>query len=94
VESHVSCLDCRQGVMVPHHTHSTAQFLLPRPTMSQAGDSPWHFAEAMGNTEAMQVLEREGATKDMGAIIVPEHVDKIKARVACLRRCACTTAWR
>ena len=52
--------------------------------MSQAGDSPWHFAEAMGNTEAIQVLEREGATKDMGAIVVPEHVDKIKARVACL----------
>lgn len=85
-------LSPRGHVPTPHTC--TAQLLLHRPTILQAGDSPWHFAEAMGNTEAMQVLEREGATKDMGAIIVPEHVDKIKARVACLRRCACTTAWR
>ena len=47
---------------------------------SQAGDAPWHFAEAMGQTDVMRLLEREGASKDMGPIIVPEHVDKIKVR--------------
>lgn len=34
----------------------------------------------MGQTEVMRLLEREGASKDMGPIIVPEHVDKIKVR--------------
>jgi hypothetical protein len=45
---------------------------------SQAGDAAWHFAEAMGQTDVMRLLELEGASKDMGAVIVPEHVDKIK----------------
>jgi hypothetical protein len=37
----------------------------------------------MGQTDVMRLLELEGASKDMGAVIVPEHVDKIK-----VRRCA------
>jgi hypothetical protein len=44
----------------------------------QAGDSAWHFAEGLGHAEVMALLEREGATKGVGPVIVPEHVDKIK----------------
>ena len=45
---------------------------------AQAGDSPWHWADAMDNAEAKTLLERNGAAKEEGNIIVPEHVDKIK----------------
>jgi hypothetical protein len=32
----------------------------------------------MGQTEILALLERYGASKETGTIVVPEHVDKIK----------------
>ncbi len=53
---------------------------------AQAGDAAWHFAEAMGHADVQAFLETEGASKEPGSIIVPEHVDKIKARASCALR--------
>ena len=58
--------------------HSTPLIRAPFPCAPQAGDSPWHFAEAMDHNEVMSLLETEGATKELGSIVVPEHIDKIK----------------
>jgi ankyrin repeat protein len=50
------------------------------PRARQAGDTPWHWAEAMSHAAVMALLEANGAGKEPGAIVVPEHINKIKAR--------------
>jgi hypothetical protein len=32
----------------------------------------------MDHNEVMSLLETEGASKELGSIVVPEHIDKIK----------------
>ena len=45
---------------------------------NNAGDTPWHWAENMRNTEMMDFLVKNGATKQLGQVIVPEHIPKVK----------------
>ena len=73
----------RQGERHQHRACPGRRGVTPRGTASrlalpQAGDSPWHWADAMGQTDALKLLERAGAAAETGDVIVPEHVDKIK----------------
>jgi hypothetical protein len=44
----------------------------------QAGDRPYHWAEAMQHSAVMALLESHGAETSLGQVIVPEHIDKVK----------------
>jgi hypothetical protein len=46
--------------------------------MMQAGDTPWHWASNMKNEEMCDFLVKNGASKKMGNVIVPEHIPKVK----------------
>jgi hypothetical protein len=43
----------------------------------------------MGHTAVQALLEANGADKEMGKVVVPEHVNKIRARA---RAAACAQA--
>ncbi|KAF5839365.1 ankyrin repeat-containing domain protein [Dunaliella salina] len=45
---------------------------------NNAGDTPYHTALYMGNEEAMLALEKAGASKASGKVLVQEHVPKVK----------------
>ncbi|EFJ52355.1 hypothetical protein VOLCADRAFT_86708 [Volvox carteri f. nagariensis] len=45
---------------------------------NNAGDRPWHWARNMGQTAVMELLERHGAAKERGKVLVQEHVPKVK----------------
>jgi ankyrin repeat protein len=47
---------------------------------NNAGDTPWHWASNMGWGEVAGLLERNGASKQKGGVLVPEHVPKVKVR--------------
>jgi ankyrin repeat protein len=48
---------------------------------NNAGDTPWHWATNMGWSEMAALLERNGASKQKGQVLVPEHVPKVKVRL-------------
>jgi ankyrin repeat protein len=48
--------------------------------MAQAGDTPWHWASNMKNEAMCDFLVKNGASKKMGNVIVPEHIPKVKVR--------------
>lgn len=45
---------------------------------NNAGDTPWHWAENMRNSDMCEFLVKNGANKTLGQVIVPEHIPKIK----------------
>lgn len=45
---------------------------------NNAGDTPWHWADNMGNSAMCDWLVKNGATKKLGQVIVPEHIPKVK----------------
>lgn len=45
---------------------------------NNAGDRAWHWADNMGHKAVCDWLVKNGATKDIGQVIVPEHVPKVK----------------
>jgi hypothetical protein len=49
---------------------------------NNAGDTPWHWATNMGWGEVAGLLERNGASKQKGGVLVPEHVPKVKVRLS------------
>ena len=51
--------------------------------ISQAGDTPWHWADNMRQEEMCDFLVKNGATRRQGNVIVPEHIPKVKVRVRC-----------
>lgn len=44
---------------------------------NNAGDTPWHWAVNMGHSDIAEFLERNGATKKFGMVLVPDHVPKV-----------------
>ena len=45
---------------------------------NNAGDTPWHWAKHMRQDTMMAFLEKHGATKASGQVLVPDHVPKVK----------------
>lgn len=45
---------------------------------NNAGDRPWHWAQNMGHKGVMDLLEKAGATRDHGDVLVQDHVPKVK----------------
>lgn len=45
---------------------------------NNAGDRPWHWARNMGHDGIMQFLEKNGASKDQGDVLVQDHIPKVK----------------
>ncbi|KAF8058835.1 TNNI3K [Scenedesmus sp. PABB004] len=45
---------------------------------NNAGDTPWHWAVNMGHADVAALLEANGASREKGAVLVPEHVPKVK----------------
>merc|ERR1712072_367223 len=45
---------------------------------NNAGDTPWHWARNMRQDEMMVFLEKSGASKEKGHVLVPDHVPKVK----------------
>jgi len=45
---------------------------------NNAGDRAWHWADNMGHKEMCDFLVRNGGSKDLGQVIVPEHIPKVK----------------
>ncbi|PNH11433.1 Serine/threonine-protein kinase TNNI3K [Tetrabaena socialis] len=45
---------------------------------NNAGDRPYHWASNMGHEEVCSLLEKHGATKERGKVLVQEHVPKVK----------------
>ena len=45
---------------------------------NNAGDRPIHWATFMRHDDLVAFLERSGAVQERGAVIVPEHVNKVK----------------
>ena len=66
---------------LPRCAHLTERLASPR--RAQAGDRPWHWADAMAHTAVQALLESHGAETEFGQVIVPEHVDKVKNFYAC-----------
>ena len=49
-----------------------------RARAAQAGDRPYHWAEAMQHDEVMKLLKSYNGEDTFGQVIVPEHIDKVK----------------
>lgn len=45
---------------------------------NNAGDRPWHWAKNMGHTGVMSLLEKAGASRENGFVLVQDHVPKVK----------------
>merc|ERR1712113_1004975 len=45
---------------------------------NNAGDTPWHWATFMRNEKMITFLEQNGASKEKGLVLVPDHVPKVK----------------
>merc|ERR1712010_105366 len=45
---------------------------------NNAGDTPWHWARNMRQDEMVAFLEKSGASKEKGYVLVPDHVPKVK----------------
>jgi len=45
---------------------------------NNAGDTPWHWAKNMRQEDMMAFLEKNGASKEKGHVLVPDHVPKVK----------------
>jgi ankyrin repeat protein len=65
---------------------------------NNAGDTAWHWAVNMGWGEVASLLERNGASKQKGQVLVPEHVPKVKVStrhfLALNLHCLASTGWR
>lgn len=46
--------------------------------LNNAGDRPWHWANNMDNEAMMAFLEKNGANKDQGRVLLQDHVPKTK----------------
>ncbi|KAI8107521.1 Serine/threonine-protein kinase TNNI3K [Picochlorum sp. SENEW3] len=45
---------------------------------NNAGDRPWHWAENMGHKGVMSLLEKAGADREHGLVLVQDHVPKVR----------------
>ncbi|GAB4822849.1 hypothetical protein N2152v2_009895 [Parachlorella kessleri] len=45
---------------------------------NNAGDRPWHFARNLGQKDVMEFLEKNGALKEQGLVVVQDHIPKVK----------------
>ena len=45
---------------------------------TNSGESAWHLAQIMGHDEICKLLESKGAKKEMGFVLVPDHIPKVK----------------
>ncbi len=45
---------------------------------NNAGDAPWHWAMNMGHEDVADFLVKNGANKQQGLVLVPDHVPKVK----------------
>lgn len=45
---------------------------------NNAGDTPWHWAQNMRQDDMMAFLEKNGASKTAGLVLVQDNVPKVK----------------